>query len=64
MDLDAYTMDWLDGQVQAPPKDAPDRESTDIYQASIHSIANVFLALGRAGGLFTSRKEVEAGYGL
>lgn len=52
MDLDAYTMDWLDGQVQAPPKDDPHRrESIDIYQASIHSIANVFLALGRAGRL-------------
>lgn len=51
MDLDAYTMDWLDGQVQAPPKDDRDREGIDIYRASIHSIAGVFLALGKAGRL-------------
>ncbi|WP_432981555.1 Shedu immune nuclease family protein [Dactylosporangium sp. CA-233914] len=50
MNLDSYTMDWLDGQTRAPSRDDPDRhDKFDPYREAMQRVTEVFLALGKAG---------------
>ncbi|GAA0716708.1 DUF4263 domain-containing protein [Dactylosporangium roseum] len=56
MDLDAYTMDWLDGQTRAPSGEKPGRHELDLYRKSMGRVTDVFLALGKAGRIDLAEK--------
>ncbi len=54
MNLDSYTLEWLDAQVCAPSADEPNRR--DLYRQSVQGVAEAFLALGKAGRIALAKQ--------
>lgn len=49
MELDKYTLAWLDNQDHSPSEDERTRERIDVHDKSIRMIAETFQSLGIAG---------------